>query len=256
MDDEPIGAAPPKRKRRWFQFSLRTLLILTTLLAVGAGLLSQRIARKRREWDAVQAILRFGAVVEFHQSGASRRRVWAGGGAEDDLDANATEPSWLREILGKNFFGEVVAVSVSNAQSEDELLASIKELPELVQLHLANCRITDSGLEDLEGLTHLQELSLSGTFITDAGLPRLKQLTDLRWLWLDNTKVSDARLASLEGLARLQWLNLQWTYVTDAGLVHLRGLTSLKELYLANSDATEEGVKDLQKALPNCKIYR
>ena len=241
MDSELSQTEQPRRKRRWFQFSLRTLLIVTTLLAVGTGLLSQRIARKRKEWDAVQAILRFGAAVRFDR---------------DTSDANATGPSWLREILGKNFFAEVVAVNVTHVQSEDELLAKIKELPELVRLQLSDCRITDSGLENLEGLIHLQELSVGGTFITDSGMPRLKQLTDLRWLWLDNTKVSDAGLASLEGLTHLQTLNLQGTYVTDVGLVHLRGLMSLKELYLANSDATEEGVKDLQKALPNCKIYR
>ena len=33
-DAEPIEAAPPERKRRWYQFSLRTLLIVVTLLAV------------------------------------------------------------------------------------------------------------------------------------------------------------------------------------------------------------------------------
>ena len=34
MEAEPQKADPPKRKRRWFQFSLRTLLIGVTLLAV------------------------------------------------------------------------------------------------------------------------------------------------------------------------------------------------------------------------------
>jgi hypothetical protein len=32
--DSPKAADPPKRKRRWFQFSLRTLLIGVTLLAI------------------------------------------------------------------------------------------------------------------------------------------------------------------------------------------------------------------------------
>jgi hypothetical protein len=33
MPTEPAKAEPPKLKRRWFQFSLRTLLIVVTLLA-------------------------------------------------------------------------------------------------------------------------------------------------------------------------------------------------------------------------------
>ena len=34
MQSEPPQADPPKRKRRWFQFSLRSLLIGVTVLAV------------------------------------------------------------------------------------------------------------------------------------------------------------------------------------------------------------------------------
>jgi hypothetical protein len=37
MQTEPSKADPPKRKRRWFQFSLRTLLILTAVVAVVCG---------------------------------------------------------------------------------------------------------------------------------------------------------------------------------------------------------------------------
>jgi hypothetical protein len=34
---EPPKADPPKRKRRWFQFSLRSLMIVVTLLAVACA---------------------------------------------------------------------------------------------------------------------------------------------------------------------------------------------------------------------------
>ena len=34
MEAEPPKAEPPKRKRRWFQFSLRTLLIVVTCIGV------------------------------------------------------------------------------------------------------------------------------------------------------------------------------------------------------------------------------
>jgi hypothetical protein len=37
MEAEPSKAEPPKRKRRWFQFSLRTLMIVVTLLAVAVA---------------------------------------------------------------------------------------------------------------------------------------------------------------------------------------------------------------------------
>jgi hypothetical protein len=37
MEAESLKAEPPKRKRRWFQFSLRTLLIAVTVVALLAG---------------------------------------------------------------------------------------------------------------------------------------------------------------------------------------------------------------------------
>jgi hypothetical protein len=38
MEAEPRNAASPTRKRRWFQFSLRTLFVVVTLLAVRRSL--------------------------------------------------------------------------------------------------------------------------------------------------------------------------------------------------------------------------
>ena len=35
----------------------------------------------------------------------------------------------------------------------------------------------------------------------------------------------------------------------------LKGLTQLKWLFLSGSNVTDDGVADLQRALPNCKIY-
>jgi hypothetical protein len=44
--------------------------------------------------------------------------------------------------------------------------------------------------------------------------------------------------------------------VTDARLEHLKGLTSLQSLYLQKPKVTDAGVKDLQSALPKCKIIK
>jgi hypothetical protein len=73
---------------------------------------------------------------------------------------------------------------------------------------------------------------------------------------LSETQVADAGLEHLKGLTQLQDLRLQWTEVTDAGLVHLNGLTKLKWLDMNATKVTDAGVKDLQKALPKCKIER
>jgi hypothetical protein len=49
MEAETPKAEPPKRKRRWFQFSLRTLVIVVTLFALPCSYVSRQaiIVRKR-----------------------------------------------------------------------------------------------------------------------------------------------------------------------------------------------------------------
>jgi hypothetical protein len=50
MEVESPNAEPPKRKRRWFQFSLRTLIIVVTLLSILSGYFCRQaqIVRERR----------------------------------------------------------------------------------------------------------------------------------------------------------------------------------------------------------------
>jgi hypothetical protein len=52
MESEPQKADLPKRKRRWYQFSLRTLLIGVTLLAVACAYVGwqSKIVNERQSW--------------------------------------------------------------------------------------------------------------------------------------------------------------------------------------------------------------
>jgi hypothetical protein len=54
----------------------------------------------------------------------------------------------------------------------------------------------------------------------------------------------------------LRELRLNGTQVTDAGLEHLKGFTELRRLWLYSTRVTDESVRNLQQALPNCKIER
>jgi hypothetical protein len=38
--------------------------------------------------------------------------------------------------------------------------------------------------------------------------------------------------------------------------VYLKGMTKLRSLQIKGTKVTAEGIADLQKSLPNCKIYR
>jgi hypothetical protein len=273
MEAKPPKADPPKRKRRWFQFSLRTLMTFTAICAIASAWLGKRIEQKRKERESVAAIVKLGGIVRYdYQCDPSRIGF---------PNAEPPGPHWLRNLLGENFFSEVVHVVFNNRSNvRDDGLVHLNGLTGMRMLMLSEVNVTDAGLVNLNGLVRLSYLDLSRTKTTDAGLDRLnlkgltqlnalilgdtdigdsglahvKGMTRLETLTVQNTHVTDVGLEHLEGLAKLQTLDLAGTNVTDAGLIHLRRLTKLQTLDLALTKVTRAGVKDLQKALPNCEI--
>ncbi|MCE9545512.1 MAG: hypothetical protein K8T25_08340 [Planctomycetia bacterium] len=205
--------------RRLFQYRLRTLLIVTAIIAVWFGWWSYK-ARQQRE--AVAALTRIRADIGYDFEGRH-------------LDGPSHWPAWLVDLVGLDYFAKVVRVGFPG------------------YIHYRP-KVTDDDLEHLESLTSLKEIVLIRAKVTDVGLAHLKGLTKLQRLNLYGTDVTDAGLEHFEGLVALQWLDLSHTEVTDTGLAHLQGLNSLVELYLYNTHVTDAGVARLQKSLPNCKI--
>jgi Leucine-rich repeat (LRR) protein len=278
MQTEPPKAGPPKRKRRWFQFSLRSLLIFTLICAIPCAWLGRKIEQKRKEREAVESMVKDGFSVMYDSQLDPRGTPYS--------NEQPPGPGWLRKVLGDNFFSEAKRVfvfgdrrgtktctdaglerigelthlqwvSLDSTNVSDSGLVRIEALTELQILDLGDTAITDVGLEHVEGLSQLSSLYLTGTKITDAGLERVKGLTRLVALGLEGTKVTDAGLEKLTNLTRLGNLILDGTKVSDAGIAKLKGLTNLRFLYLNGTKVTAAGVAELQKALPNCSIaYR
>jgi hypothetical protein len=234
MQTEPPKADPPKRKRRWFQFSLRTLLIFTTIVALGSGWFRARIAKARKQRAAIEAIEKSGGMVLYDY------QVDLSGG----LMPNAKPPvvSWPWTLFGRDCY---LPVAEAVLRSDHEI-NYLDELNELRVLRLDGYvvadgglspateirpRLTDAGLATIEGLSHLKELDLQSTDLGDTGIKRIAKLRRLRSLELSDTKI------------------------TDAGLENLKELSQLQELYLFSNRVTDEGVAKLQNALPNCTIF-
>jgi hypothetical protein len=116
---------------------------------------------------------------------------WEGGGLW-------SVPEWLRNILGDDFFTEVVKVSLDGTHVADAMLGHLAGLDKLEQLGLSETPITEAALAHLEGLPRLQKLDLRNTGISDAGLAHLEGLKQLQELWLGGTQVTD------EGVNKLQ----------------------------------------------------
>ena len=87
--------------------------------------------------------------------------------------------------------------------------------------------------------------------------PRVSYRGNNVWSLRFSGDLTDDGLRHVKELAGLELLDLQnQTHVSDAGLEHLKGLVGLLSLDLSGTHVTDEGVKKLQEALPNCEIRR
>lgn len=242
MESEPKPLASVRR-RRWYQFTLGTLLVFMLLAAATMSWFAVKLNQARGQKEVVEAILKMGgSVVYDNQMEASDKR------------AEPPGPAWLREWLGVDFLATVGYVSFEGTQVTDAGLELVRGLPQLQWLNLFATQVTDAGLNNLKGLRQLRVLNLGSTRVTDAGMVHLKGLTKLQSLSLDQTEVTDAGLEHLQGLTQLDFLVLDDTQVTDGGLEQLAGLTQLKELSLNHTRVTDDGVKRLHQTLPKCRI--
>lgn len=175
---------PTRKRRRWRQFSLRTMFVLLTVAAVFLAMLSPPLVERGRE----QAVV---------------RTIEAAGGRVSVYD---TKYDYVPR------FGSSVVSTVLGSRI-------YQRVSELV---LSGSTIKDADLEQFHQLTRLRALSLGGTKVTDAGLPHLKHNANLESLDLSQTLVTDTGLQHLKEFRSLRRLNTAGTQITYEGLEELQ----------------------------------
>lgn len=161
----------------------------------------------------------------------------------------------------------------------DDVLAVVGGMDQIVRLSLDNCDITDAGVAGL-GQVPLVDLTIyQASSVTDVGLEVLASYVDLQRLTLrdvasakgtalaklphpeklvslsmSQSGIGDAQVAHLARMTHLESLNLSETQLTDQAVDTLAKLTSLKELVLTQTSISEEGLNRLHGALPDCSI--
>jgi hypothetical protein len=148
----PSESSSPKPRLRWYQYRLRTLLIVMTLLAVWMAHISHRA---RQQKLAVERIQRLDGWVPVEYAHEEPYIIFP----EPPPDPTISEflrgnqppsgPVWLRNFLGDDYFQTVVALDLGhrNIRSvNDDDLSLLLDLPDLKILKLDKCDITDDGL--------------------------------------------------------------------------------------------------------------
>jgi|SRR5436190_4447146 len=219
-------------KSRWFRFSLRTLFVLVTVFCVWIGF---KVNAARRQKEAIEAIHKAHGGLFFdyemvempgkpgHLIPASTVSLWSSITGKTlppvNPDPSPSGPAWLRKLLGDDYFREVYQVSISGPQYD---------------------------------------------YINETEFAQLSSLTEVRKLFLTDIKIAtgphverplrDSDLAVLRNMRQLDDLLLWGANISDTGLEYLKRFTKLTTLDLRRTKVTPDGVRELQKALPNCKI--
>ena len=143
-----VKTAEPKLKRRWFQYSIRSLMLVTLLIACWLGYISHN-ARKQK------------AAVAWVKS--MEGNLWYDYQMEEDgmwkANPEPPGPDWLREWIGIDYFSDVYWVDLANTQVTD--LSPLEYLPNLEVLNLSFTQVTD--LSSLDGMSNLFFLQMVDT---------------------------------------------------------------------------------------------
>ena len=203
--------------RRRYQFSLRSLFLLLLIVAGVSSWFAVKRQRATRQREAVAVIGKAGGGFAYDWEVKNHWEHWGG---EPPI------PALLLELLGIDFFSDVVIGYCGTRTFGDDDMIHLKELTSLKELSLCDAQITDAGMKHLRQLTNLVVLDLSYCpHVSEAGLRELEGLTKLRSVRSEGMGFSRERF-ELWGLGPdlqqwnfgdMQWNSVEFLEFLDSG---------------------------------------
>ncbi len=236
---------PAVKRRRWLRYSMRTMLVVVTLLCVLLALVIVPAQRQRRAVQKIRASSsRSEAVYDYEYQGP---HGWS---------AELRGPEWLRHWVGVDYFQQVVSVRLELKRGDEVTPNELADLPGLRQLAVYGMPITDDGLRTLACLRKMESLWFESNQITDDGLEYLSSLTELKSLGVVSNQVTGEGLRPLVAPGKLESLFLQSDSISPRGMEAVAHFANLGRLSLYSDGLTDECLKPLSglKGLTNLTI--
>lgn len=181
-----LAASRVGTSMRWRRYSLRTAIVLITVVSLVVGM---KAAHVRRQQALVRLVERHGGQCEYDDwREFTRRRVLMGsspsygvGGAYRPPPPRWITPRkpWLRRTLGDAWFAEIEAIVLTGPHVDNATLAELRlllsKLPTVRELRLRGTSVTHEGLRSLVEQQQLRRLNLYETPIQmdDPGMVEL-----------------------------------------------------------------------------------
>jgi hypothetical protein len=231
-----------QQQRRWFRFSLRTLLILLSIFGIWLGV---RVNRARQQEHAVELIQRAGGEVIYDF------------GLSGQIDPPG--PKWLHNLIGDHYFVNVKRVSFGfsrqmrrgDSNVSDESIMVVTELPYIEELRILDTGVTTKGLAHVgrlkgKGLTRFTFGDIHNEVLGDGnGVNHLGDLTSLESLVLINVPLGSDGLSFLSRLRNIQHLNLVGAALENEDLRYVSPLNGLTQLILSRTPIGDDGLRHL-----------
>jgi hypothetical protein len=247
-----------KTSRRWYQYSLRSLLVLMLLVSLLMSWFAVKRKRAIAQKKAVEAILEAEGTVEYDFQFDSNGAYVKG--------ASGQGPEWLRDLTGPDYFDTAAYASVKNRKG----IEAVNEFPHLRSLEVTECGAGDvggdllNGLRPIDGLEELKvdslvsdmkrlptllhvkrlELTYDEQYFQDEQgawqdapltLPPPAAFPALRELYIDRCNIGDDGPDGIGAFVTIEKLSLRGNFV-HFDLRKLVSLANLRDLEIAKSD--------------------
>ena len=191
-----------RSRYRWYQFSLRSYVILMFVLAPIFTSVYKDRQRYRANSGAVASLAsRRMTVQTVPGSSAWFWRLWRYGPTKvvDSVKSNGSPGVTDRDLQPLQELHDLRQVELSRTVITDVTLGYLRDNKRMIVLRIAGTRITNSGLENLRHFSRLEELDIGyNKNVTDDGLENLKKMANLRRLNLIGTRVTRTGVHALQ----------------------------------------------------------
>lgn len=255
MSDAPEPRRPQSWLRRRLRFSLRTLLVIYTLVSL---LLGYYVLRVQNELRAAEAIAAASGQITYDWQVRPD-------GVYPPPKIDPPGPDWLHRYLGPHWFGRIAEVRLNEfgypGKKNDfaTIGPHLAGLPGLRTLSIWGGELDLKDCELLRGLTRLEKLELYAESVIEpahtAAIAKMKRLKSLK---LKNVRTSLTAIYELAAISGLQELYIscddmespaeraEFRFGDEVAYV-IADFPNLRSLMLFRFDISDDGVKALCK---------